>query len=90
MPMATVYIETSIISYAAARLSIDPHTRVRQEEARRWWQQFASKFDLFVSQTVLEEASRGNADAAIARMKLLDGLPLIPLSDEVIEGLKSY
>ena len=62
--MASVYIETSIISYAVARRTAAPHVQVRQEDARRWWDEYSSRFDLYVSQAVLDEAARGDPVAA--------------------------
>jgi predicted nucleic acid-binding protein len=82
--MASVYVETSIFSYASARRAIDLHVQVRQDDARRWWGECAPKFDLFISQAVLDEAARGDAGAAKERLALLAGLPLIPLTDDVL------
>ena len=79
--MATVYIETSIVSYATARPSSDPHILVRQEDARRWWDEYSSRYALFVSQAVLDEATVGDPEAAKERLRMLDGLPLIPITD---------
>ena len=63
--MPSVYIETSIVSYATAWPSSLPHILVRQEDARRWWDEYSSRYDLFVSQAVLDEASAG-------------GMPMLP------------
>ena len=35
--MATVYIETSVVSHAAARPHPDPVVRALQVQARQWW-----------------------------------------------------
>jgi predicted nucleic acid-binding protein len=83
--MPTVYIETSIISYAAARPSNDPHVLVRQEDAKRWWDEYSRQYDLFISQAVLDEAGHGDPAAAKQRLQLLQGLPLIPITAEVIQ-----
>jgi len=83
--MQTVYIETSVVSYAAARLSTETHQRVRQEDARRWWSEYASQYDLFISQAVLDEASRGDPAAARDRLQMLEGLSLIPTTNQVVE-----
>lgn len=82
--MASVYVETSIFSYASARRASDLHVQVRQDDAKRWWDECAPKFDLFISQAVLDEAARGDSAAARDRLEMLAGLTLIPLNDDVI------
>lgn len=81
--MASVYVETSIVSYATARASREPHILVRQLDARRWWDEHAARFELFVSQAVLDESARGDPVAAQARLELLANATLIPLTAEV-------
>ena len=81
--MATVYIETSIVSHATARPSSDPNIATLQVQARDWWRIERPKFDLVTSQLVINEASAGDPDAAGDRLKLLAGVPLIPIADEV-------
>lgn len=80
--MASVYIETSIVSYAAARPHPDPAVAARQRQARDWWTFRSSGFDLFTSQLVLDEASRGDVSAAAERLRLLEHVPLVPINDE--------
>ena len=81
--MPSVYIETSIVSHATARASNDPVVRVLQTQARLWWDTQRSVFDLYTSQTVLDEAALGNATAAADRLRLLHDLDLVPVNDEV-------
>ncbi len=81
--MPSVYIETSIVSYATARPSNMRHVLVRQEDARRWWDEYSSQYDLFASQAVLDEAAAGDAGAAKERLRMLHGIPLIPITDAV-------
>lgn len=82
--MASVYVETSIVSFAAARLAADPVVMVRQIEARRWWDEYAPRFDLVASQLVLDEVGRGDPAAARNRLALLNGVRLVPISAEVV------
>ena len=81
--MSTVYIETSIVSHAAARPSSDVQIAALQKQARDWWANERPKFHLVTSQLTVAEASAGDATAAAERMELLDGLPLVPISDDV-------
>lgn len=75
--MDTVYIETSIVSYAVAWPSRDIQTAALQQQARDWWDLEAPKFDLVTSQLVINEALAGDPSAADDRLKLLDGLELV-------------
>ena len=80
--MNSVYIETSIVSHASARPSSNPATAVLQDQARRWFAQEASKYDLVTSQFVIDEVSLGDPDAAKKRLELLqDVRGLVPDAD---------
>ncbi|QDV46757.1 hypothetical protein Enr13x_66660 [Stieleria neptunia] len=75
--MDTVYIETSIVSYATAWPSRDIQTAAMQQQARDWWNLEGPNFDLVTSQLVINEASAGDPTAAQDRLELLDGLELV-------------
>jgi predicted nucleic acid-binding protein len=81
--MDTVYIETSIVSYASAWPSRDIQTAALQQQARDWWATERQKFDLVTSQLTLNEAASGDPTAAADRLKLLDGLPLVDINADV-------
>ena len=81
--MATVYIETSIVSYVTARPSSDIQIAALQQQARDWWAIERRNFDLVTSQLVIDEASVGDPQAAAARLKLLQGLSTVPIDDDV-------
>jgi len=53
-----------------------------QQITREWWQR-RERFDLFVSQAVLREAGRGNAEAAARRLAALQGIPVLTVGAEV-------
>ena len=72
---ATVYIETSIISYLAARPSNDVRAAACQNITAEWWDERRPEFDVYVSEFVLAEASRGNEEAAARRLAAIEGLP---------------
>ena len=44
--MDTVYVETSIVSHAAARPSLDVEIAAIQQQARTWWSVERPKFRL--------------------------------------------
>jgi len=80
--MDTVYIETSIVSYASAWPSREIETAALQQQARDWWSLERPKFDLVTSQLTLDEASAGDATAAADRLKLLAALPLVDINPD--------
>jgi len=80
--MDSVYIETSIVSYATAWPSRDIQTAAMQQQARDWWSLEGPKFDLVTSQLVINEASAGDPTAASDRLDLLDGLELVDVGPD--------
>lgn len=80
--MKTVYVETTIISYLAARVSSELLQRARQEITWKWWNEERSAFRLVTSSVVLEEASGGDFEASRTRLELLEGLELISVTPD--------
>ena len=87
MMKSKVYVETTVISYLAASPSRDIVVAAHQQLTKAWWDQRA-RFELFVSQAVVDEASRGDASVAKRRLVLLDTVPVLGLSDDVHEFAK--
>lgn len=79
---AKVYLETTIVSYLAALPSRDLVLAAHQQITREWWER-RNRFELFVSQAVVEEAGRGNVAAAARRAALLTGIPVLELGPDV-------
>ena len=84
--MDTVYIETSVISHATAWPSKNPAIAVLQDQAKRWLEFEAPKYRLVTSQFVIDEASRGDPDAAKRRLNALENVGLL-LPDSEIEAI---
>ncbi|HAM59572.1 MAG TPA: DNA-binding protein [Candidatus Rokubacteria bacterium] len=82
---SAVYVETSIISYLAARPSRDLIVAARQQVTHTWWRDRRPLFDLYVSQVVLDEVRAGDPEAAERRVALLAGLPVLDITPEVAE-----
>jgi len=80
--MDTVYIETSIVSHATARPSSDPTTSALQDQAKLWMAEQRPLYDVVTSQLVIDEAGMGDADAAARRLKMLDGIPVLPVNPD--------
>ncbi|MBC8875121.1 MAG: type II toxin-antitoxin system VapC family toxin [Planctomycetes bacterium] len=81
--MDTVYIETSIVSYLRQRPSGQVVMAARQLLTHQWWNHERSKYELVVSQYVIDEASAGDPTLAAERLQSLDGIPLLPLDPEI-------
>lgn len=83
VPMSNrVYIETSIISYLAARPSRDIITAGHQQTTHEWWAAERGNFSLYASPLVLREASAGDVTVASTRLQWLQGLPLLAIPPE--------
>jgi hypothetical protein len=78
----TVYIETTIVSYLTAWPSRDIHRLSHEMLTREWWEHHRPNFDLFASDFVVDEASRGDPTAAAERLKSLADIPLLPVNPE--------
>jgi hypothetical protein len=85
----TVYLETTVVSYLAAWTSRDLVTAANQETTREWWNRRRHDFDLFVSQAVIEEASEGDLDAVRRRTEILQAIPRLATTDEVLSLAKT-
>src|SRR5215470_19947 len=80
-----VYIETTIPSYLVGRSSRDLLVAAHQEITRDWWESRRNQFDLYVSEVVLQEVRAGDAQLASRRLELLTGVPILPLSGEILK-----
>jgi hypothetical protein len=85
--MATVYIETSIVGYLTARSLDAVIFQARQQLTRQWWQNHRVRYDVVISQLVLDEAARGDSEAAAERLRLLAGIPLLGRTDPRIDAI---
>ena len=75
-----VYIETTIPSYLTAWPSRDLIRAAQQQITREWWQT-RDRFELLVSQLVIEESRGGDPQAAAERLEVLTGLPVLRITE---------
>ena len=87
--MAKIYIETSIVSYLTARPSNNLIAAAWQKETIDWWETQKGRFDLYISEVVIEEASRGDSSAASRRLAALDGIEVLQLNEAAVELSKT-
>lgn len=86
----SVYLETSVVSYYTSRPSRDVIVLAHQEITRQWWSKAVQRFDIFVSEVVLEEAGMGDKDASKQRLKEIRKFFSLELNKQVEAMAKIY
>ncbi len=81
---AKLYLESTVPSYYVARPSRDVVIAARQHQTHDWWDRQRLKFDILVSQIVVDELSAGEAERAKLRLKLVAPFPLLKINEEVM------
>ena len=84
----SVYIESSVISYLAARPSRDLVVAGHQAVTAEWWDSHRLRYDVYVSPLVVEEVSAGDASAAEERLRVIADIPSVSIAAEA-ESLAS-
>jgi len=79
---SSVYIETTIPSYLTAWRSPELIMAANQEATRSWWETARPKYELFISDIVIQEASGGDPEAAERRVAAIQGLTRLDVSEE--------
>lgn len=86
----TVYIETSVISYRAARPSRDLIVAAHQQMTHEWWDHVLPQCDVFASPVVLEEIAHGDSDAVQRRLHGIMSFPVLEVVPEVNSLATAY
>jgi len=93
MMIPKVYIESTVISYLAARPSKNVVIAGHQLVSADWWENDRHRFLCHISLLVKQEISRGDVLAAKRRLSLVENLPLLMVTDnagdiarQLIEG----
>jgi hypothetical protein len=79
-----------VVSYYTSRLSRDVVVLAHQQITREWWPKAVTRFDVLISEIVIEEASLGDQEAAKRRLEELKDFPLLELNDRVREISEIY
>ena len=78
-------METTIPSYLTAWASRDLIVAAHQQITKEWWRTRREAFEICISQFVVDEASAGDADAARERLEVLKPLPLLDVTESVLQ-----
>ncbi len=81
--MQSVYLETTIPSYLAARPSGMQAVAADQQSTHAWWSAERKRYALYTSIFVADEAAKGDAEAAARRLGYLDGIRHLTVTAEV-------
>ena len=85
-----VYIETSVISYLTSRPSRDLVVAANQEVTRDWWAIARERFELFISEAVVQEIAAGDAEAAAERRQVVVDVPMLVGSPDALVLAKRF
>ncbi|MFH0775589.1 MAG: type II toxin-antitoxin system VapC family toxin [bacterium] len=86
----SIYLETTVVSYYTSKPSRDIIVLAHQEITRQWWTMARRRFNLFISEVVIEEAGLGDQEAAKRRLEELKDFPHLKLNDRVEEMAQVY
>ena len=78
-----IYIETSIPSYLTAKPSSDVRVTANREVTLEWWEVRRSDFELYISEFVIVEISRGDPEAAKLRLEAITDISELEATEEV-------
>lgn len=79
-----LYLESTVPSYHVARPSRDIIKEGQQIVTRDWWDQRRSAFDIYISETVVDEVSAGEPEMARKRVSLIRLFPILATTEAVI------
>jgi predicted nucleic acid-binding protein len=87
--MERVYIETTIPSlYFDERR--DAKTVARREWTRTWWDRHRHEYDLVTGAPVVDELSRGEHSRKSEKLRLLENVRILRVTDAVIDAVEVY
>lgn len=78
-----IYIETSIPSYLTAKPSSDVRVTANRDVTTEWWEVRRPDFELFISEFVIAEISRGDPEAATRRLEAISEISELEATEEV-------
>jgi hypothetical protein len=88
--MKSIYVETTIPSLVTAKPSRDLISATHQAITKNFWENERHKYDLYISQYVIDECAKGDMEAAGRRLNLIEGLTMLPITENVDELAPVY
>jgi hypothetical protein len=88
--MATVYLETTIPSYLAADPSRDLIVAAHQQITHEWWRDAPERFELAISEAVLDEIQMGDRALVARRLTFVDEATILPFNQTVQSLIETY
>lgn len=86
----SIYLETTVVSYYTSKPSRDIIALAHQEITRQWWPIAIRRFNVFISEIVIEEAGLGDQEAVKRRLEEINDFPHLELDDKVEEMAQVY
>jgi len=88
--MKSVYIETTIPSYLVSKPSRDVVMLANQQITKEWWENERKKFELFISESVLDEIMQGNKELAAKRLESIQGIKELALDVSILKLAREF
>ena len=88
--MRSAYLETTIVSYYRSRLSGDLVTRGKQLLTRRFWLHALERYRIVISDVVIDEVTRGDADASQKRLEALVDFEVVQTDETALRLAEKY
>jgi hypothetical protein len=87
---STIYIESTIPSYATAWTSRDTIIAGKQAATIKFWKHKRHKYRLVVSDDVITECRKGDPEAARRRLDYINGIEILPKLEGLTELANNY
>jgi len=78
---ASVYVETSVVSYLSARPSRNLVVAAHQQITQDWWKNYR-QYEFVVSELVIAEVSRGDSAISARRLAILKDVKRLVVSEQ--------
>ncbi|MDR2510631.1 MAG: type II toxin-antitoxin system VapC family toxin, partial [Spirochaetaceae bacterium] len=79
----SIYVESTIPSYLTAKTSSNFLNAAHQSITRQVWDNEMYKYDLFISDYVIEDCEKGDSDAAKRRLDCIANITLLQKTPEI-------
>jgi predicted nucleic acid-binding protein len=81
----SIYLETTVVSYYTSKPSRDIVILAHQEITREWWPRAIKRFDIYISDIVIQEVSSGDPKAVKRRLDEISNFAYLESNDRVEE-----